>query len=32
VLTSVTWATIFFGLLAMAALAVVRRRRSRSAP
>jgi hypothetical protein len=32
VLTSITWATIFFGLLAMAALAVVRRRRSRNAP
>jgi hypothetical protein len=27
VLTSITWATIFFGLLAMAALALVRRRR-----
>jgi hypothetical protein len=31
VLTSITWATIFFGLLALAGIAVARRRRSRSA-
>lgn len=30
VLTSITWATIFFGLLALAGIAVARRRRSRN--
>jgi hypothetical protein len=32
VLTSITWATIFFSLLALAGIAVARRRRSRTAP